>query len=65
MLIYNIASLSLDHTHNICADIAANGKKLLETLGYGPAHEYPALAEAWLEDHGRSLGHFIGWQEDL
>ncbi len=35
-------------------------KKLLVTLEYGPAPESPVVAEAWLEDHGRSLGHFIG-----
>jgi aldehyde dehydrogenase (NAD+) len=26
---------------------------------YGPAPESPAVAKAWLEDHGNSLGHFI------
>ena len=30
---------------------------------YGPAPESPAVAKAWLEDHGNALGHFIngGW----
>lgn len=37
-------------------------RDLLQTLEYGPAPESPAVAEAWLEDHGRSLGHFIGNQ---
>ena len=35
-------------------------KELLCSLEYGPAPESPAVAEAWLEDHGRSFGHFIG-----
>jgi len=33
---------------------------LFETLPYGPAPESPAVANAWLDDHGRSFGHFIG-----
>ena len=37
-------------------------KDLLGSLEYGPAPESPAVAEAWLDDHGRSLGHFIGNQ---
>ena len=37
-------------------------KQLLGTLEYGPAPEAPTVAEAWLDDHGRSLGHFIGNQ---
>lgn len=37
-------------------------KQLLETLEYGPAPEAPTVAEAWLDDHGWSLGHFIGNQ---
>jgi hypothetical protein len=35
-------------------------KELLGTLEYGPAPEAPSVVEAWLEDHGRSFGHFIG-----
>ena len=35
-------------------------RELLKTLDYGPAPEAPAVAEAWLEDHGQSFGHFIG-----
>ena len=34
-------------------------KSLFETLEYGPAPESPAVADAWLDDHGRSFGHFI------
>lgn len=34
-------------------------KSLLGSLEYGPAPESPAVVEAWLDDHGRSLGHFI------
>ena len=37
-------------------------KTLLGSLEYGPAPESPAVAEAWLDDHGRSFGHFIGNQ---
>lgn len=37
-------------------------KELLSSLPYGPAPESPAVAEAWLDDHGRSFGHFIGNQ---
>ncbi len=35
---------------------------LLGTLEYGPAPESPAVVEAWLDDHGRNFGHFIGNQ---
>ena len=35
-------------------------RHLLTTLEYGPAPESPAVVEAWLDDHGRSFGHFIG-----
>ena len=35
-------------------------RDLLASLEYGPAPESPAVAEAWLDDHGRSFGHFIG-----
>ena len=37
-------------------------KELLGSLAYGPAPESPAVVEAWLDDHGRSFGHFIGNQ---
>ena len=33
---------------------------LVSTLSYGPAPESPAVANAWLDDHGRAFGHFIG-----
>ena len=36
--------------------------QILDTLEYGPAPESPAVANAWLEDHGRSFGHFINNQ---
>ncbi len=36
--------------------------KLFETLEYGPAPESPAVANAWLDDHGRNFGHFINNQ---
>lgn len=35
-------------------------RDLLGTLSYGPAPESPAVANAWLDDHGRAFGHFIG-----
>lgn len=35
-------------------------RDLVGTLSYGPAPESPAVANAWLDDHGRSFGHFIG-----
>ena len=34
-------------------------KRIFETLEYGPAPESPAVVNAWLDDHGRSFGHFI------
>eukprot|EP00118_Oscarella_pearsei_P025258 m.307845 g.307845 ORF g.307845 m.307845 type:complete len:868 (+) comp42934_c0_seq1:915-3518(+) len=36
--------------------------KIFETLEYGPAPESSAAAEKWLDDHGRSFGHFINGQ---
>ncbi|HTN63630.1 MAG TPA: aldehyde dehydrogenase family protein, partial [Devosia sp.] len=33
---------------------------IFETLDYGPAPESPDEANAWLDAHGRSFGHFIG-----
>ena len=36
--------------------------QILDTLEYGPAPESPAVANAWLDDHGRSFGHFINNQ---
>ncbi|NOZ33610.1 MAG: aldehyde dehydrogenase family protein [Alphaproteobacteria bacterium] len=33
---------------------------IFETLDYGPAPEGAAQAEAWLDSHDRSFGHFIG-----
>jgi len=39
--------------------------EIFETLEYGPAPESSGLAQAWLDAHGRSFGHFIGgtWTE--
>ena len=34
-------------------------RRIFETLEYGPAPESPAVVNAWLDDHGRSFGHFI------
>lgn len=33
---------------------------ILESMEYGPAPEAANLAEAWLNEHGRTFGHFIG-----
>lgn len=46
------------------AQQAASVRSLLASPpAYGPAPESAAAANAWLDDHGRSLGHFIngGW----
>lgn len=32
---------------------------LLDTMDYGPSPESDAQAQAWLDGHGRSFGHFI------
>ncbi len=34
--------------------------EIFATLDYGPAPETPEMANAWLEGHGRTFGHFIG-----
>ena len=34
--------------------------EIFETMAYGPAPEAVAPAQAWLEEHGRRFGHFIG-----
>jgi aldehyde dehydrogenase (NAD+) len=34
--------------------------EVFETMDYGPAPESAALAEEWLDTHGRRFGHFIG-----
>ncbi|MDX1664534.1 MAG: aldehyde dehydrogenase family protein [Candidatus Promineifilaceae bacterium] len=34
--------------------------EIFETLEYGPAPESPAAAKAWLDDHERDFGLFIG-----
>lgn len=33
---------------------------IFETLEYGPAPESASAFNAWLDDHGREFGHFIG-----
>ena len=54
------------HRVVFCVEITGSGRPavrdLLASLEYGPAPESPAVVEAWLEDHERSLGHFIGNQ---
>lgn len=48
------------------ADIVSGEKPVVhgifKSLAYGPAPESPAVANAWLDDHGRSFGHFINGQ---
>jgi aldehyde dehydrogenase (NAD+) len=34
--------------------------EIFETMEYGPAPESAERANAWLEEHGRAFGHFIG-----
>ena len=36
--------------------------QLFESLEYGPAPESPSVVNAWLDDHKRAFGHFIGNQ---
>ncbi len=36
--------------------------EVFDSLDYGPAPESAAVAEAWLDERGRSFGHFIGGQ---
>src|SRR3954451_23006068 len=38
----------------------ASVPEIFQTMAYGPAPESPALAQAWLEQHGRAFGLFIG-----
>ena len=33
--------------------------ELFATMEYGPAPESDKIAQQWLDDHGRSFGHFI------
>ena len=50
----------------VCAEsvtgVRPSVRDLMSSLEYGPAPESPAVVEAWLDDHGRSFGHFIGNQ---
>ena len=36
--------------------------ELFATMEYGPAPESDKIAQQWLDDHGRSFGHFINNQ---
>ena len=40
--------------------------EVFESLEYGPARESADLADAWLDRHHRSFGHFIGgsWSDE-
>ena len=33
---------------------------LFASMSYGPAPESDKVAQAWLDDHDRKFGHFIG-----
>lgn len=35
-------------------------KEIFKAMSYGPAPEADNVAQAWLDDHNRSFGHFIG-----
>ncbi|XP_041351976.1 aldehyde dehydrogenase family 16 member A1-like [Gigantopelta aegis] len=37
-----------------------NVENIFKTLSYGPAPEADNVAKAWLDDHKRDFGHFIG-----
>ncbi|MBI2920744.1 MAG: aldehyde dehydrogenase family protein [Planctomycetes bacterium] len=36
--------------------------EVLETLEFGPAPESPSIADRWLDERKRTMGHFIGGQ---
>ena len=38
----------------------ASTPEIFETMSYGPAPEATGAAQAWLEQHGRRFGLFIG-----
>ena len=35
-------------------------RESFESMAWGPAPESAATAEAWLEQHGKAFGHYIG-----
>jgi len=39
--------------------MSAKVAEIFETMDYGPAPESDKTASQWLEQHGRSFGHFI------
>ena len=59
--IFSLPCISL--SPSLSVDSRPSVRSLLSSLAYGPAPESPAIAKAWLEDHGHSFGHFIngGW----
>lgn len=69
MRIYNnVVHLQIIMHHSVAASPLETAvpkqsvNQILDTLAYGPAPESPAVVNAWLEDHGRSFGHFINNQ---
>src|SRR6185503_13594793 len=51
-----LGRVSPTHALNVMASVA----EIFQTMEYGPAPESDKNALAWLEQHGRSFGHFIG-----
>ncbi len=68
--IFGSSSMSLLHIHTDASITVSQAtpvakpsvSQLFESLEYGPAPESPAVANAWLDDHGRNFGHFINNQ---
>ena len=59
---YSLLSPHSTQSHYANVEDKPNIAQLYETLEYGPAPESPSVAAAWLDDHGRNLGHFINGQ---
>jgi aldehyde dehydrogenase (NAD+) len=53
---------SSNETASAAKDSKGKVREIFDTLDYGPAPESPSVVEAWLDDHGRSFGHFINGQ---
>ena len=58
-IVYNYSVTLTIHIHTCNTEDKPTIAQLYETLEYGPAPESPSVAVAWLDDHGRNLGHFI------
>lgn len=56
------ATVVVEETRKLPANVdkpANTVSEIFESLNYGPAPESNMPAEGWLDDHGRSFGHFI------